>query len=118
MKIIALIGIVLIGQSCTNDDAITAILNSPDKFQDEEVEVYGILHYSKENGAIYRIGSDTLDTKKAIAVEFSDIFMLLNTFGDGFYKKKVKIRGIFNKDNQGIDDKFFGTIEDAVMISD
>jgi hypothetical protein len=106
----------LIGQSCVQEDTFAAILNSPDKFHEQEIEIEGILHDRKSGKAIYRIGEDTLNTRTAIAVEFSEVFMLLNTFEGGLNNKKLKIRGTFNKDNRGPKKKFAGTVEDATIL--
>jgi hypothetical protein len=116
MEILTLIWIILIGQSCVQQDTFTAILNSPDKFHEKAIEIEGILHDRKAGKAIYRVGSDTVDTRKAIAVEFSDVFMLLNTFEGGLDNKNLKIRGTFNKDDRGPKNIFAGTVEDAIII--
>jgi hypothetical protein len=111
-----LIWMILMGQSCVQQDTFTAILNSPEKFHKKEIEIEGILHDRKNDKAIYKIGADSVETRNAIAVEFSDVFMLLNTFKGGLDRKKLKIRGTFNKDNRGSKKKFVGTVEDATIL--
>lgn len=104
----------LLGQSCTEtDDQFEQLLQSPDKFQGREVEIIGVIHERFEDNAIYLTKNSSPD--KAVWIEYSKLFMSLNTF-TGLDGQKIKVKGEFDKDDRGHLGQYAGTLKEAVII--
>src|SRR5258706_320561 len=110
---IFIIMLVLLGQSCSGTDGqFKNIVNSPDKFHDQEVEITGVIHGQFTDSVVYLTNGN--EQSKAIRVNFSDMFMLLNTF-NGLDGKKIRIKGRFNKNDKGLLGQFAGSVDKAII---
>lgn len=111
---ILIISCFLLGQSCTEtDDQFEQLLQSPDKFQGQEIEITGIIHERFEDNAIYLTKNSSMD--KAVWIEYSKLFMSLNTF-IGLDGQKIKVKGEFDKDDKGHLGQYAGTLKETVII--
>jgi len=101
---------VLFGQSCSSEDAnFVQIINSPEKFDEKEIEISGVYHARFEDVAIY-LNSDS-DTEKAMWVELDGS----NEELDG---KRIKLKGKFDINDKGHLGQYMGTIRAAKIIED
>lgn len=108
--------LMLLGQSCSETDSqFKMILNSPDKFHNQEIEITGVFHEQFEDHAIYL--SRTSDKKEALWVDFSEIFTLLNSFS-GLDGQIVTITGRFDKNDKGHLGQYQGSLKEAKLIID
>ena len=107
------IAIILIGQSCSGTDKFKTVLKSPDKFHDQEVEVTGIFHDQFEDHAIYLTTDSEKD--KAIWVNFSQLFLSLNSFS-GLGGQKLRVIGTFNINDKGHLGQYAGSLDEARII--
>ena len=104
----------LVGQSCSEtDNQFEKILKSPDMFHGQEIIITGIFHEQFEDNAIYL--TETNDKSEAIWVDFSKMFMLLNTFTK-LDRQKIKIIGTFDKNDKGHLGQYAGSIKEAKII--
>jgi len=116
LTVFIIIALVSLEQSCSSsktDNQFESVLNSPDKFVEQEIEIMGIIHLKPEDNAIY-LKADS-DKSKALWVVYSDMFKLLNTF-DRLDGQKVKLRGTFDKTDKGQSGLFAGSLKNAVII--
>jgi hypothetical protein len=94
------------------DERFKAILLNPEKFDSVEVELIGIFRYEFENVAIYLTNkdSDSLISSNAFWVNSdslsSEDLRLAN-------RKRVHLKGRFNKDDRGHLNYYSGTIEEV-----
>ncbi|MCA4898985.1 MAG: hypothetical protein ACK514_11795 [Bacteroidota bacterium] len=91
------------------------LLKSPDKFHGQEIEITGIYREKFEDLAVYFNGSS--DKDKAIWLNFSKLFLSLNTF-NGFDGAMVKVKGTFNKNDKGHLGQYAGSLDDAWVLFD
>lgn len=104
----------LLGQSCTQiDNQFEQLLKSPDKFQGQEIEITGIIHERFEDNAIYLTKNSSTD--KAVWIEYSKLFMRLNTF-QGLDGQKIKVKGQFDQDDKGHLGQYAGTLRETVIV--
>jgi hypothetical protein len=94
------------------DERFEAILLNPEKFDSIEVELTGIFRYEFENVAIYLTNkdSDSLISSNSFWVNsdsLSDEDLRLAN------RKRVHLKGRFNKDDRGHLSSYSGTIEDV-----
>lgn len=92
------------------DERFIAILQNPEKFDSVEVDLTGIFRYEFENIAIYltNADSDSLVSRNAFWVNSDSLseedLRLAN-------RKRVHLKGRFNKDDKGHLSSYTGTIE-------
>ena len=115
MNILILLFIYLGQISPQTNNQFESVLKSPDKFDGQEIEIEGVFHDRLADRAIYI--TPTSDKSNAIWVDFSDIFLELNTF-DKLDGQKIKIRGTFYNDKKGRLKKYGGRIVDTIIIVD
>lgn len=102
-----------LGQINPQTNQFELVLKSPEKFNGQEIEIEGVFRDRHADRAIYLTG--TSDKSKAIWVDFSEIFLELNTF-DKLDGQKIRIRGTFYNDKKGRLRNYCGTIIDSVII--
>jgi hypothetical protein len=102
--------LLLVGQSCSTDDLNFArIIDTPDKFDGNEIEISGIYYEQFENVAIY-LNRDS-DTGEAIWVDMLDAREDLNG-------KRIRLKGKFDRNEKGHLGQYLGTIKEAKIIED
>ena len=105
-----------LGQSCSGTDAqFEKLLKSPDEYHGQEIEITGIIHERFEDNAIYLARNSSMD--QAVWIEYSEIFMLLNTF-EGLDGQRIKVKGEFDKDGKGHLGQYAGTLRETIIIID
>jgi hypothetical protein len=109
-----ILAIGFLGQSCSGTDAqFEKILRSPDEGQ--VIEITGTIHERFEDNAIYLTGNSSMD--KAIWIEYSELFMLRNTF-EGLDGQRIKVKGEFDKTGKGHLGQYAGTLRETIIIID
>ncbi len=98
------------------DDEFNNILNSPERFDDEFIEVFGYVSFEWESNAIYYTSKDIGDnnTKKAFYLMYDNWSEYIKY--DGHY---MYVRGYFDKDIKGWwgeNGSFAGAIDVEKMI--
>ena len=114
--IILLLAIGLLGQSCSGiDEQFEKLLNSPDEYHGQEIEITGIIHERFEDNAIYLTEDSSKD--KSVWIEYNQLFMSLNTF-IGLDGQRVNVKGEFDKDDKGHLGQYSGTLKETVILID
>jgi len=114
--IILFLVIGLLEQSCSGTDKqFEKLLETPGKYHGQEIEIVGIIHDRFEDNAIYL--TENSSTDKAVWIEYSGLFMSLNTF-EGLNGRKIKVRGEFDSDDKGHLDQYAGTLKEAIIIDE
>lgn len=109
-------GLCFLGQSCSGTDKqFEKVLRSPDKYHGHVIEVTGIIHERFEDNAIYLTHNSSMD--KALWIEYSELFMLLNTF-EGLDGQRIKVKGEFDKNGKGHLGQYAGTLRGTTIIID
>jgi hypothetical protein len=105
-----------LGQSCSRSDVqFENLLKSPGDYHGQEIEIVGIIHERFEDNAIYL--SRNSSRNNAIWIEYSEIFMLLNTF-EGLDGQRIKVKGEFDKDGKGHLGQYAGTLRETIIVID
>lgn len=106
--------LIFILPSCSHNQ-FEKVLRSPEQFHGEKIEITGVFHERFEDNAIYL--NTSVNKDQAIWVNFSDLFMLINTFY-GLDGSKIRVTGIFNKDDKGHLGQYAGSLDEAIIITD
>jgi hypothetical protein len=105
----------LLGQSCRSDGQFENLLKTPDDYHGKEITITGIIHERFEDNAIYLARNSSRD--KAVWIEYSEVFMLLNTF-EGLDGQRIKVKGEFDRNGKGHLGQYAGTLKEAIIIID
>jgi len=109
-----IIGLSLLGQSCTiADKQFEEVLNSPNKFHEKEIEIIGIIHERPEDNAIYL--TEDSGKENAVWVEYLQILRMINSY-EGLDGSKIKLKGEFDKNEKGHLGQYSGTLRNAQIV--
>lgn len=107
---VIIVGFLLIGQSCSIEDKnFVQIIDSPQKFHNQEIQVSGIYHEQFEDVAIY-LGNH-INTAEAMWID-------LPRSHENLHGQKITVKGRFDMTDKGHLEQYIGTIKEAEIVED